>query len=271
MNNKKGYTLVEILVAMAILAIMATPILNIFIDSIRVNKMADDQYKADFIAQKFVEDLRVNDFPSELDTTTLYDGFSVNVIYKEATNDVETLVTEVKSNFTMPTFNAEIELYENSKNKIGLKNSNFNLSNLELDPNNYIIKIEDSLNLYKVTLLYGDLISTSPEVVDQVSIIDTSPFNLKIFKNRELLISDSQKTTFTILNTTTKEFDIFVVNDQIDNIKFLIDSSSNSVKITRNLTDLVHISNNNFKSYDVEVIVSKNNTQYTKLKTVISK
>ncbi|MGB3368932.1 MAG: prepilin-type N-terminal cleavage/methylation domain-containing protein [Acidaminobacteraceae bacterium] len=272
MNNKKGYTLVEIMIAMAILAIMSAPMLNVFIDSIRVNKMADDQYRSDFIAQKFIEDLRVDDFPIEFDTTVQYEGFSVNVLYKELINNVDTAVTEVKSNFTLPSIDVSVEMYIDSDDKIALRDDSANFKGPSSDPNTYLLKIEStSANVYKTLLSHSDFSDTNTVEVDQTSIIDTKPLTIKIFKSSSITIAELQKINFNILNTTTKNLEVYVINDQLDNINFTVDSSSTSVKLFRNLTDLAHVSTNNFKSYDIEVTVSKNDIEYTKLKTVISK
>lgn len=272
MNNEKGYTMVEILIAMAILAIMSAPVLNIFTDSIRINRMADDQYKSDFIAQKFIEDLRVNDLPHDNDTTVEYDGFSVNVVHKELINDVATVETEVKSNFTLPTINVDIEMFIDSDSKIALRNNSKNLSNLDLDPNLYLLKVEStSPNIYKTILSHSDLSLVNTVEFDETTINDSEPLTIRIFKNNNLTFEDTQKITFSVLNSTSKEVEIYLVNDQLKNIKFNINSSSKGVKLIRNLTDSAHISTNEYTSHDVEVTVSKNGTEYTKLKTVISK
>lgn len=273
MNNEKGYTLIEIMIAMAILAIMSAPMLNVFTDSIRINKMADDQYRSDFIAQKFIEDLRVGVLPTELDTTVQYEGFSINIVHKELINNVAkaTEVTEIKSNFTLPSIDAEIEMYEDADGDITLKNGDFDLSNPNLDVDNYLLEIEVASNLYTTRLSYSELSLINTVVVDETLIMDDRALTISIVKNSNITLDDEQRKSFTILNNTTKDVEIYVINDQLDNINFTIDPSSRSVKLFRNLTDSTHVSTNTFKSYDVEVTVSKNDTEYTKLKTVISK
>jgi len=55
MKNKKGYTLVELIITLAVIGIMLTPIFNAFIESNRVNLRSRRQISAAYLAQKELE------------------------------------------------------------------------------------------------------------------------------------------------------------------------------------------------------------------------
>lgn len=57
-GNHKGFTLLELLVAVAILAIMIIPVLNAFLTSVRVNTKARDKQRAAVAAGNVAEDLK---------------------------------------------------------------------------------------------------------------------------------------------------------------------------------------------------------------------
>lgn len=278
MNNEKGYTMVEILIAMAILAIISAPMLNVFTDSVRINRMADDQYRADIIAQKFLEDIRMNGLPDELDTTVSYGDFTVRVLHSELANNLETAATEVSSNFTLPTMDTEVELYLDVDSNIALRSESFDLNNLNLNPNHYLLSITQpntAINNYNLNVSYTVNSQVITNNITLSSIDDDRAITLMISKNANLSFNSEQNIAFEILNKTSNEglrkLEIYVTNDQLSNINFTVAPLSNSVKIIRNLTSSTHVSNNNYRSHNVEVTVSKSGTEYTKLKTVISK
>ncbi len=54
-NNQKGLTLLEIVISIAILSIIITPMFSLFINSIKTNKMAEKRMMATQLAQKYLE------------------------------------------------------------------------------------------------------------------------------------------------------------------------------------------------------------------------
>ncbi|MGL5576960.1 MAG: type IV pilus modification PilV family protein [Sarcina sp.] len=61
MKKKRGATLLELVIALAIISIMMVPIMNSVLQSVRVNKKAEDSKKAKLLAQQVVENLRNQD------------------------------------------------------------------------------------------------------------------------------------------------------------------------------------------------------------------
>lgn len=57
-GNQKGFTLLELLVAIAVLAIIAIPLLNAFLVSVRTDAKAKDQQRATTVATNVIEDMK---------------------------------------------------------------------------------------------------------------------------------------------------------------------------------------------------------------------
>ncbi len=57
-RNNQGFSLLEVLLAMAILAIVFVPLMNYFTDSIKYNNMSKIKQKATLLAQNTMEDLK---------------------------------------------------------------------------------------------------------------------------------------------------------------------------------------------------------------------
>ena len=58
MNNKKGYTLIELIITLAVIGIMIVPIFNSFIEANRVNLRSRRQISAAYLAQNTLEELK---------------------------------------------------------------------------------------------------------------------------------------------------------------------------------------------------------------------
>ncbi|MCH4888805.1 prepilin-type N-terminal cleavage/methylation domain-containing protein [Acidaminobacter sp. JC074] len=58
MKNKKGYTLVELIITLAVISIMIVPIFNSFIEANRVNLRSRRQISAAYLAQNTLEELK---------------------------------------------------------------------------------------------------------------------------------------------------------------------------------------------------------------------
>lgn len=72
--NNAGFSLVEVILAMAILAILAIPLLNYFVESMKYNARMSQEQHATLLAQETVEDLKSQDQLIAL--TTRPDGTS---------------------------------------------------------------------------------------------------------------------------------------------------------------------------------------------------
>ena len=111
--NNKGFTLVELVAAIAILAIVVTPLMNSFISSARINRNARKVMVATDVAQNLIEGYSEKTFESIVDAvnksgtkdmtgtaafTTFNDGvynLSTNWISLNSDSDLTSAITEV--------------------------------------------------------------------------------------------------------------------------------------------------------------------------------
>ncbi len=56
--NKKGLTLIEIIVTLAVLGVVVTPLMNMFLASHKINNQSDEEYVTLQLAQKYMEDVK---------------------------------------------------------------------------------------------------------------------------------------------------------------------------------------------------------------------
>lgn len=63
-SKKSGLTLIEVVVSIAILSIVSTPVLSMVLTSVKTNKSSEDKQKAIYIAQKYVEKFKSEDVDS---------------------------------------------------------------------------------------------------------------------------------------------------------------------------------------------------------------
>ncbi len=59
-HNKKGYTLIEVMVSLAILGLIVVPVANLFLSSVVNNRHARDEMEAGQLAQEVMESLKNN-------------------------------------------------------------------------------------------------------------------------------------------------------------------------------------------------------------------
>lgn len=92
-QNNAGFSLVEVILAMAILAILAIPLLNYFVESMKYNvKMAEQQH-ATILAQRTLEDLKNQDKLIQLD------GAAYGIPYLTSQNYVKTTALDPSDPF----------------------------------------------------------------------------------------------------------------------------------------------------------------------------
>ncbi len=65
--NNKGLTLIEIIITLAILGVVVTPLMSMFVTSQRINRESEIKYRAIQLAQKYMEDVKSE---SSLDVST---------------------------------------------------------------------------------------------------------------------------------------------------------------------------------------------------------
>ena len=103
-NNNGGFSLLEVILAMAILAIISIPLLSYFTQSMKYNAMMADKQHATNLAQEVLEDLKNQ---KELAVVTTGAGFRVPYLEGKG----YTLLSETPAAAPAPAFQAENVYY----------------------------------------------------------------------------------------------------------------------------------------------------------------
>lgn len=115
MKVKKGYTLLEIVIALAILAIMILPLGNSLVTSVKANKMAEIKQESKLISQEIIENLRTK---GNVEAGTLKVGNNDEIVTVNKINNKEFKVTgnvnEVKVSGTISKNFSDREIVDTS-------------------------------------------------------------------------------------------------------------------------------------------------------------
>ncbi|MFT9494808.1 type IV pilus modification PilV family protein [Anaerosolibacter sp.] len=173
-GNEKGITLLEIIISMAILGIIITPLSNLFVGAVRINAMAKDQMEANQYAQEYMERLKGEDpIPMErnqpiLDTDywVITRRWEVGDYGMSETNNDDAISYHAEIDFTnLGVSNGEILTIMVTDSQISMadaapvhlfggSNEPVNVKIKCNNDNNYIINIQNNssrrVNLYKV-------------------------------------------------------------------------------------------------------------------------
>ena len=91
--NNKGLSLVEVLVCVAILAIIFVPLMNTFMTSSRLNKKANDTQTATALAQKIAEEFKTQTL-TDIDTSGVYSRTADNSVFMTLTPEQQSKYEE---------------------------------------------------------------------------------------------------------------------------------------------------------------------------------
>lgn len=90
LKNQKGVTLLELIIAIGILALVIGPYLNQFVKATEIGERSERIVRAEYAAQKKLEEVKLAPDPSKNNTPELYEGFTVKVKYLDKTTSVNT-------------------------------------------------------------------------------------------------------------------------------------------------------------------------------------
>ncbi len=78
-QNNKGFTLIELVITIGIVAIIMIPIFTLFLNSIKTNAMGEDKIQATMAAQKYMEEVKSYSNIDEIQNKYSEGDFKVNV------------------------------------------------------------------------------------------------------------------------------------------------------------------------------------------------
>lgn len=107
---KKGFTLIEVILSIAILSIIIGPILSLTLSTVKINKQSDDKLKAISLGQKHLEEIKSSEYalPANLrlqiNDNKLESGFDI----ERTITPIETYKFDDTTN-TIITYDAKVE------------------------------------------------------------------------------------------------------------------------------------------------------------------
>ncbi|BEP28986.1 prepilin-type N-terminal cleavage/methylation domain-containing protein [Helicovermis profundi] len=277
MKNKKGYSLLELIIAMGLLALLVGPFLSVFIDSLNVNKMSDNTVKADYLAQKYMEDFKESSLPSNPITHYTEDKYDISVTYEHKNSDLKdenTTTINTFDNSILETANDSFNYFDDN----GILRINNNIltpiASGTVDNNTYVLTLNDS-NASNISEIFT--------YNSNASIVNVNAGEYTITNNKFVLEFDPNE-SFDSLNLPTKinlhivnnsKFNIFVYsyddNYSLMDFTFENNSPSTDINFVDSLTKTPVVNTNNDNFYQVIIEVSKNNFVYSRLISGVKK
>jgi len=298
MNNKKGYTLIELIITLAVVGIMIVPIFDAFLESNRVNLMSRRQISAAYLAQNELEDIKgmtraqFNKFDQTDDG--IFDILKSDFEYQELSK-ITNGGTEFDVEITIKNTSSELGIAANQviTHIDTIRDAHCTIALLDTadDTNNLTSKALTthtySLNTHTIDLLIEKFDDTQSRLtignVSPVVTISHSEFvgalpgtDNRIVLNlvgNELMEDDSSdEWTFNIINKTDFTVDVKPFMDEYSNINIEASSNStNNIYIGNAFPMLIGDPSTPEEWFEVVITVSHNNVVYETIVTTVGK
>ncbi|MFD3156358.1 prepilin-type N-terminal cleavage/methylation domain-containing protein [Haloimpatiens sp. FM7330] len=241
---KKGMTLIEVIISLAILCIIIIPILSLCLNNVKINKSSEDKSKAKNIAQQYMEYVK-----------------SPN----NSIDDIKKLSHE-KDGFTIDTTIEPVEDYKFSE-----------YINSEDIQCNIKIQVDEQNNL-KIYDKSGEVVSNLGSLLNLISIHVNDSGNNIIVKNKDadtesnisINVAENKDVKIKIELIGDINFKIDAVNECEDknlilyfikfnrNSNYSINSTIGKIKFFSSIDENLKNGDMNYRLYKVKVKVSKN-------------
>lgn len=255
--NKKGYTIIEVLLTIAVVGILMVPVMQFFTNSIEIGQKSRRQVKAAYIAQDYLEMAKVKAQQGKtLDETALVDTtvnetegiYDISITYME---DNGTLKSSDEIKFGDSSVDDSDLTINVSKDGIKVENEFEKKS----DNRKYTLKISGTGEDYQLqfTYLIGEEILLIPFIDVKKDNVD-DPITAKAY----VVAAGLDDTYLTINNECDRPFNIYIYDDENNN--FNVDAENNfgnsDVNIISNLNSDEQDSINLNNIYRIKVDVS---------------
>lgn len=214
--NNKGFTLIEIIITIAILSIVIVPLSSMFIQAAKMNSMAAEEYDATLIAQKYFEEIKAID--NDIDASLLNysynaneDTFSKNIVDGEFS--ISILLTAVAGTENLNSENSEESLSHG---------------------NNMIITFNSDNTIMTVVSSKDSITDTNSGVSQNVNISNISSLKYEfVLDGSNMLIQGSAvQSPATIITTDYTQYNIAIILNKDLNLDIYNKMISTPVKIT---------------------------------------
>lgn len=252
-KNNKGFTLIEILITLAVLGIVILPLSGLLINSLKINNNAKELLEANNIAQTYMENLKAGDFSSLIDETqtqSLNEGNPIQLVDENYRGyRVETNIGPVSSYTSIETEHTPdaILRINGSESKLSIyKSADIKLTDMDLLPE-FAIDIEKpvSTNVISISGMSSSISTTNTEA----AIIN-------------IICDSTADAAFKINNKTKREAEVYIVKSAAaEASRISVTAETGSVQ-----THTTVLSPYNSNLYEVQVTVKKGEKILTAVK-----
>lgn len=262
--NNKGITLVEVLVTLAVLSIMAVPIFNTFMESMKINQKTMTTVSANHIGQKVLEILKAD---GEIDGFTAHDSLANTFIGSMDGYDITytlsdiTGLTYAPDDTTRVDYGADIKYDEANVTLIYSKDESDNKSYFSSYGNKYestwcLLKFEKGTSAVDVT--FAELDNTG-NVVNSVKrsepLGEDTPLKVVV-----KVVGEPIKARLNLENTSANKILVYEVDDTMALLRTVpkLASDAGDLELYRNARSTSADADNSKSVYEVDVKISKN-------------
>ncbi|MFO7888636.1 MAG: prepilin-type N-terminal cleavage/methylation domain-containing protein [Eubacteriales bacterium] len=238
--NNKGFTLIELIISIAILMIILVPLTNMFVFSAKVNALGREELDGISAAKKYIEEIKASDelFNVDEEDGVEYKGYKLYVdilgVEKYASNDVD-------NDFE---FEEDIDILVLDQYDIKFSKDKINyqyIGNPDID-----IEFTDKKDLY----------------INEIEVIKNHKENLNI----GLYFSDTLGVfNFTIKNFSNYSINIYIVEPDLKRYEYTLDILNGKVSTYKNLKKNQNVDISPYMLYKIKVDVEKNEEYITTL------
>lgn len=251
LKNKKGVTLIELLITLVILGIVIMPLSGLLINSVKINTDSRNVMEANYIAQTFIENWKAKNLSSLMDEAqiqSLNDGNVITLTEAYKGYIVETMITPIVQYSTAETINytadAIIKINETDNMLSIYKESEMMISEQSLLPA-YDIYIDKPISTNQITM--------SGIVINALS-TDSAILQIECLNQADVI--------FNIYNRTDEDAIIYVIKTkQAESANISILAQAGSVQSE---SSILQPYDNNL--YEIQVTVKRNEKALTTLK-----
>lgn len=280
----KGLTLVELVVSLAILGIIITPLSSFFVNTIKVNKNSEDRLKANQLAEKYMEKTKFSDIiVYENNQLTINKSDNDFIIYTTAQHN-ESSVTYKKDegDFTVykkvETLKQKVKEEDKEEDKYKIDKGEERLityhGEIKIEKDNDIqdtIVFEDDFEDNKDEYIKNDGTITiniqknteTSIIIDindkkkTVNLIDDTTNEIKDDINIKLNCKGDKKINLQVSSLNEPKTNVYIINSKDSNNQINIQKSIGKVYVHKNIYDNTVAKEENNWVYKITITVQK--------------
>lgn len=280
-KKKKGISLLEIVISIAILAIISIPISAMILTSVKTNKNSEDKQKAALLGQQILEEIRSQKIDINYDKFELSNNIKLEKVFNEDTSKYGFITTNINDEYGG--LKADVKLNQISYSGLDQDEEKIKYDeeiNIDKVESDFIVTIDGDKTLInssgKIKLLITNYNENIQVVIQSISPGATS--NLKTYYTDKSIDNKSGYIKMNINHSDLySNLLIEVINNRNDSMVVYLDNSNTrdkdtkdiiientigSIKRINNITTINNIlEQRKGTMFEVSVVISKDSTR----------